>query len=95
MARTEQESDRRRREEKWQACWCCRDQQKACKMVQALAEILDHTSFAEKKRRKALEEVPYLTIGGASSIVPGKSMPTHQRRGKRNMTCKREGKQIS
>ena len=22
-ARTERESDRRRREEKWQACWCC------------------------------------------------------------------------
>ena len=29
MARTERESDRRRREKKWQTLWCCRDQQKA------------------------------------------------------------------
>ena len=37
-------------EEKWQTCWCCRDQQRACRMAQALAEILDHTGPAEKKR---------------------------------------------
>ena len=29
VARTERESDRRRREEKWPTCWCCRDQQRA------------------------------------------------------------------
>ena len=50
MARTERESDRRRREEKWQTCWCCRDQQRACRMAQVLAEILEHTGPAEKKR---------------------------------------------
>ena len=50
MARTERESDRRRREEKWQTCCCCRDQQRACRMVQALAEILEHTGPAERKR---------------------------------------------
>ena len=48
MARTERQSDRRRREEKWQACWCCRDQQKACRMAQALVQKLEHTRSAEK-----------------------------------------------
>ena len=28
--RTKRESDNRRREEKWQTCWCCRDHQRAC-----------------------------------------------------------------
>ena len=38
VVRTERESDRRRREEKWQTCWCCRDQQRACRMAQASAK---------------------------------------------------------
>ena len=50
MATTERESDRRRREEKWQACWCCRDQQRTCRMAQASAEKLEHTGPAEKER---------------------------------------------
>ena len=50
MARTERESDNRRREEKWQTCWCCRDQQRACGMAQASAEKLEHTGPAEKER---------------------------------------------
>ena len=50
MARTERESDSRRREEKWQTCWCCQDQQRACRMVQASAEKLEHTGPAEKER---------------------------------------------
>ena len=50
MARTERESDRRRREEKWQTLWCCRDQQRACRMAQASAEKLEHTGPAEKER---------------------------------------------
>ena len=37
------------REKKWQTCWCCRDQQRACRMVQASAEKLKHTGLAEKK----------------------------------------------
>ena len=48
--RTERESDSRRREEKWQTCWCCRDQQRACRMAQASAEKLEHTGPAEKER---------------------------------------------
>ena len=50
MARTERESDRRRREEKWQTLWCCRDQQRACRMAQASAEKLEQTGPAEKVR---------------------------------------------
>ena len=37
-------------EEKWKTCWCCGDQQSACRMVQASAEKLKHTELAEKKR---------------------------------------------
>ena len=53
MARTERESDRRRREEKWQTLWCCRDQQRACRMAQASAEKLKHTGPAAEKERVA------------------------------------------
>ena len=47
--RIERESDMRR-EEKWQTCWCCRDQQKAYRMAQASAEKLEHTGPAEMER---------------------------------------------
>ena len=50
MARTERESDSRSGEEKWQTCWCCRDQQRACRMAQASAEKLGHTGPAKKER---------------------------------------------
>ena len=58
------ESDSRRREEKWQTCWCCRDQQRACRMAQASAEKLEHTGPAEKERvasvpqREQLAKIP-------------------------------------
>ena len=64
MVKTERESDRKRREEKWQACWCCRDQQRACRMAQASAEKLEHSWLAEKERvasvphRKQLARTP-------------------------------------
>ena len=47
--RTERESDRRR-EEKWQTLWCCRDQLRACRMAQTSAEKLEHTGPAEGER---------------------------------------------
>ena len=50
MERTKRESNRRRRDEKWQTCWCCRDQQRACRMPQPSAEKPEHTKPAEKKR---------------------------------------------
>ena len=37
-------------EEKWQTCWCCPDQQRACRIAQASAEKLEHTGPAEKER---------------------------------------------
>ena len=49
MVRIERESNRRRREEKWQTFCCCRDQQTACRMAQASAEKLEHTGPAEGK----------------------------------------------
>ena len=64
MARTERESDGRRRDQKWQTCWCCRDQQRACRMAQASAEELEQTGPAEKERvasvphRKQLARTP-------------------------------------
>ena len=72
MARTERESDRRRREEKWQTCWCCRDQQKACRMVQALAEILEHTGPAEKKRVASMPQREQLASMPESSLLMDK-----------------------
>ena len=36
-------------EEKYQNCWWCRDQQRACRMAQDSAEKLEHTGPAEKK----------------------------------------------
>ena len=50
MVRTERESDSRRREEKWQTLWCCRDQQRVCRMALASAEKLEHTGPVEKER---------------------------------------------
>ena len=48
--RTERESNRTIREEKWQTCWYCRDQQRACRMAQASTEKLEHAGPAEKDR---------------------------------------------
>ena len=64
MVKTERESDNRRREENRQTCRCCRDQQRDCRMAQALAEKLEHTGPAEKERvalvpqRKQLASTP-------------------------------------
>ena len=49
MVRRERESDSRRREEKWQTCWCCRDQQRGCRMAQISAQKFEQTGPAENK----------------------------------------------
>ena len=72
MARTERESDRRRREEKWQTCWCCRDQQRACRMALASAEKLEHTGPAEKKRVASVLQREQLTRTPEPSLPKGK-----------------------
>ena len=52
------------REENEQACWCCRDQQRACRVAQASAEKLEYTGPAKKERvasvsqRKQLASTP-------------------------------------
>ena len=73
MARTERESDRRRREEKWQTCWCCRDQQRVCRMAQALAEILEHAGPAEKKRVASMQQREQLASMPDPSLPRGKA----------------------
>ena len=51
------------REEKWQTLWCCRDQQRAFKMAQALAEKLEHTGPAEKERVASVPQREQLARG--------------------------------
>ena len=64
MVRTERETNSRRREEKLQTCWCCRDQKRACRVAQASEEKLKHARPAEKERvalmqqREQLESKP-------------------------------------
>ena len=60
MARTERESNRRRRKEKWQTCWCCQDQQRACRMAQASAEKLEDTRLAKKKKVASVPQREHL-----------------------------------
>ena len=42
-------------EEKCQTCWCCRDQQRACRMAQASAEKLEHTGRTRRSGNEASE----------------------------------------
>ena len=70
--RTERESDRRRREEKWQTCWCCRDQQRASKMAQASAEKLEHTGPAEKERVASVPQREQLASTPEPHLPKGK-----------------------
>ena len=64
------------REEKWQACWCCQDQQRACRMARTSAEKLEQTGPAEKKRvasvpqRKQLASMPELPLPKGKGIEP-------------------------
>ena len=48
-------------EEKWQACWCCRDQQRACRMAQTSVEKLEHTGPTEKERVASVLQREQLT----------------------------------
>ena len=63
-------------EEKWQTCWCCRDQQRACRMAQASAEKLKQTRPAEKERvasvpqREQLASTPEPPLPRGKGIEP-------------------------
>ena len=50
--------------EKWQTCWCCRDQQKACRMVQASVEKL-----YESRSSGILPSTQYLTNTNNNSAL--------------------------
>ena len=72
MARTKQESNRRRREEKWQTCRCCRDQHRACRMAQASAEKHEHTEPTEKERVASMPQREQLASMLELSLPRGK-----------------------
>ena len=72
LARTERLSDKRRRDEKWQICWCCRDQQRAFRMAQASAENLQHTGPAEKERVASVPQRQQLASSREPPLLKGK-----------------------
>ena len=43
-------SKSRRRETKRKSCWCCQDQRRSCRMVQASAETLNMLELPKRKR---------------------------------------------
>ena len=58
-------------EKKWQTCWCCLDQQRACKMVQALVEKLKHTEPAEQERVASVPQREQLASTSEQSLPKG------------------------
>ena len=72
MVRTERESDKRRREEKWPTCWCCRDQKRACRMAQASAEKLKQSGPAEKERVASVPQKEQLATTPEPPLPKGK-----------------------
>ena len=72
MARTERESESRKRKEKRQTCWCCRDQRRACRMAQASAEKLEHSGPAEKKRAALVPQREQLASTPEPPLPKGK-----------------------
>ena len=70
--RTERDSDSRRRGEKWQTCWCYRDQQRACRIAQASTEKLKHTGPAEKERVASVPQSKQLARTPEPPLPKGK-----------------------
>ena len=58
VARTEGESDRKRREVA--GLWCCGDQQRACRMAQVSTEKLECTGPADKEREASVPQIEQL-----------------------------------
>ena len=72
MVKTERESDRKRREEKWQTCWCCRDQQRPCRMAQVSVEKLEHIGPAEKERVASVPQTKQMARTPEPPLPEGK-----------------------
>ena len=53
--------ERRRRKKKWQTCWCCQGQRRACRTAQASAEKLKKTGPAEKESAASAPQNEQLT----------------------------------
>ena len=53
-------------------CWCCRDQQRACRMAQASAEKREHTGPAEKKRVASVPQREQLASTPEPPLPKGK-----------------------
>ena len=70
MARTERKSDRRRRE--MADLFVLPRQQRACRVAQASAEILEHTGPAEKKRVASMPQREQLASTPEPSLPKGK-----------------------
>ena len=62
-------------EEKSQSCWCCRDQQSACRMAQASAEKPEHTGPARKERVASVPQREQLASTPEPPLPKEKSHP--------------------
>ena len=71
MARTERESDSKRKE-KWQTCWCCPGQLRTCRMAQASAEKHEHTGPVEEERVGSVPQREYLARTPEPPLPKGK-----------------------
>ena len=82
--------------EKKQTCWCCRDQQRECKMAQALAKILEYTEPAEKKRVASMPQREQLASSQTRLCQKGKEQSRLSRASdrKEGIQCQR-GKENS
>ena len=81
MGGTEREADSRKREEKrgitW---WCCRDQQRACRMAQASAEKLEHAGPAEEERVASVPQREQLARTPEPPLPKKEKEPSRQTR---------------
>ena len=58
--------------EKWQTCWCCRDQQRACRMAQASAE---KKKVASVPQREQLASTPKPSLPKGKGAEPPVQSP--------------------
>ena len=65
-------------EEKRKNFWCCRDQQRACRMTQASAEKLEHTEPAEKERVASVPQREQLASMSESPLPKKGTEPSVQ-----------------
>ena len=72
-------------EEKWQTCWCCQDQQKACRMARGSEEKLERTGPAEKERLASVPQREQL------ASIPEPPLPKKKEQSRLSRVPDREG----